>query len=246
MVACLTPGAHAMSGHDRLEGPFGRGAAQVWLLLPLGAIRNVVVFGHGWKLFPPSRTHPWVGQFRPWLDHLAGHGAAVIFPRYQLGSGDVEGTAQVTAYEAGLRDGLGRLPARAASHTPVIAVGYSFGASLAFTYAANAGRWRLPLPAAVDAVFPAGMISGAPLPSLAARVRVLIQVGDRDSEAGSVGASSFWAWLAGHPPPWKRYVVVHSAGGFVATHAAPKEAGSAARAAFWVPLDALIATVDRE
>src|SRR5579864_9313770 len=50
---------------DRLAGPFGHGAAEVWLVLPTRPMRAIVVFGHGWKLFPPSAKHPWVGQFRP-------------------------------------------------------------------------------------------------------------------------------------------------------------------------------------
>ena len=223
---------------DRVEGPFGRGAAQVWLVLPQGRPRSVVVFGHGWKLAPPVPPLAWVDQFRPWLDHLASRGNAVVFPRWQLGANDSLGSARVLSYRLGLSTAFARLHR---PHVPVIAVGYSYGASLAFYYAANARRWRLPRPAAVDLVFPAGLILGTPLPPLAPAIRVLIQVGAQDTEAGAAGASSFWARLRGHPHARKRYEVVASMPGLVATHAAPKQTGPAARRTFWQPLDTLIA-----
>ena len=234
----VAPAAHA----SRVEGPFGRGSAQVWLVLPTGAARSVVVFGHGWKHAPPVPALAWVDQFRPWLEHLAARGNAVIFPRYQLGTGDSLGLPRVLAYRQGLATAfrrLGRL------RVPVVVAGYSYGASLAFTYAANAAAWRLPRPAAVDGVFPAGIIPGVPMPPLADSMRVLIQVGDRDTQAGPAGAAALWTWLAGHPASRKRYVVVRSQPGFVAAHPAPKATGPAARRAFWQPLDALIAAARR-
>ncbi len=218
----------------RIEGPFGSGAAQVWILRPQGATRSVVVFGHGWKAAPPSRARPWVRQFTPWLEHLVGAGSTVIFPRYQLG-GDVPGPVIVDAY----RRGLARAFALVHASVPVVVMGYSYGATLAVTYAANASRWGLPSPVAVDAVFPAGLVPGVPLPPLAARVAVLVQVGDRDTVAGRPDAAPVWAWLGGHAR--KRYEVVASHDGLVAEHAAPKLSTPAARRAFWAPLDALIA-----
>jgi len=223
---------------DRLAGPYGRGGAEVWLVLPGGPLRDVVVFGHGWKLTPPSPGHPWVDQFRPWLDHLAAGGSAVIFPNYQLGSGDAADVTRVQDFAAAIRTGYVRL---GRPNVPFIAFGYSFGASLAFYYAANARAWRLPVPRAVQATFPAGMIPGAQLPVLDPSVRVLIQVGDADTEAGSAGADAFWNWLASHPPPLKSYEVIHSSPQLVATHAAPKATSPAAQRAFWAPLDRLIA-----
>ena len=77
---------------SRIEGLYGTGADQVWVLRPAGAIRDVAIFGHGWKSAPPSASGAWVEQFRPWLDHLVEGGSAVVFPRYQLGTGaDNEG-----------------------------------------------------------------------------------------------------------------------------------------------------------
>jgi pimeloyl-ACP methyl ester carboxylesterase len=236
----LVPVTAASAG--RVEGPFGRGDGQVWLVLPRGPVRSIVVFGHGWKVAPPSASQSWVGQFRPWLDHLTAAGSAVLFPRYQLGVNDVPGLGRVAAYRRGLHEGFKRLDAKG---VPVVAEGYSYGASLALTYAAEAPAWRLPRPAAVDAVFPAGMIPGAPMPRLPGSMQVLIQVGDRDAISGAGGAAQFWSWLRSHPRPHKRYEIVRSAGAFVATHAAPKLRTLAARRAFWAPLDSLIAVARR-
>jgi hypothetical protein len=222
---------------DRIEGPYGRGGSEVWIVVPDRQVRSVVVFGHGWKLAPPSPAHSWVGQFRPWLDHLAAGGSAVIFPRYQLGLGDAQDASRVRDFANGIHIGyalLGR------PDVPIVAVGYSFGASLAFYYGANAAAWRLPLPTAVQAVFPAGMIPGAALPPLNRTIRVLIQVGDADTEAGSAGANAFWNWLATHPSSRKRYQVVRSSPQLAATHAAPKSASATAKRTFWAPLDRLI------
>ena len=227
---------------DRIAGPYGTGGATVWLVLPNRPVRSVVVFGHGWKLTPPSPGHPWVDQFRPWLDHLATGGSAVIFPNYQLGPGDAGDATRVQDFEAAIRTAYLRLGRPA---VPFAAVGYSFGASLAFYYAANARSWRLPVPRAVDAIFPAGMIAGAPLQPLDRSVRVLIQVGDADTEAGRGGADAFWRWLSSHPAPLKSYEVIRSSPQLVATHAAPKATSPAAQRAFWAPFDRLVALARR-
>jgi hypothetical protein len=232
-----------VAAHVRgLRGPFGQGTSQVWVLTPRSPIRNIVVFGHGWKTAPPSAGYPWVGQFESWLEHLLGRGSAVIFPRYQLGLGDPQDRDRVQAFLVGARTGFARLGRPV---VPVIAVGYSFGASLAFAYAATYRAWNLPPPRAVMAIFPAGMVAGFPLPPLDRSIRVLIQVGDADIVAGTGGAEAYWRWLAGHPASRKRYEIVRSAPGFAATHAAPKLATLAARRAFWAPLDRLIAEVSR-
>lgn len=235
-------GAAAVALSAPIHGPYGTGAEQVWLARPAGPVRAIVVFGHGWKVAPPSRSTPFLAQFRPWIDHLTARGDAVIFPRYQVG-GDEPGAARAAAYRAGLREGLRRLHLPAA--VPVTAMGYSYGASLALAYAANAHAWGLPAPRAVDAVYPARPIPGLPLPQLPRTTQVLIQVGDADREAGTAGASDFWTWLARHPPSRKRYEVVRSHGSFVADHASPKGTTAAARAAFWQPLDALVAATRR-
>jgi pimeloyl-ACP methyl ester carboxylesterase len=115
----------------RIEGPFGRAAAQVWILPAEGRLRSVAVFGHGWKAAAPSSRFAWVAQFRPWLDHLASRGNAVVVPRYQLGANDSVGPARVSPYRRGLATAFARLQR---PRVPVIVAGYSFGASLAFYY----------------------------------------------------------------------------------------------------------------
>ena len=240
LAGAALPGATAARPSppgEIFRGPFGSGAGAVWLLAPRSHARSVVVFLHGWKVAPPSPSYPWVGQFRPWLDHLVAGGSAVLFPAYQTG-GDLQGPARVTPLRRGLEEGFRRL---ARGGLPVVTAGYSYGASLAFYYAANARRWGLPALAAVDAVFPAGLIPGAELPGLPAPVRVLIEVGDRDTVAGRGGADAFWSWLAGRHGAGQRLVVVRSTRGFAAVHAAPKLSTQPARRAFWRPLDALIA-----
>lgn len=210
---------------------------QVWLLRPRGRPRAVVVFLHGWKVSPPSRPLEWVDQFRPWLEHLRARGAIVVFPRYQEGGVDRYGPALARALRAGLRRAFARI---GEPRLPVTAAGYSVGASLAVTYAASARAWGLPQPRAVDAIFPAGPLPGVPLPRPPGSLRVLVQVGDRDADAGRGGADWFWSWLAGSSRPGARYEVIRSRAGFLATHDAPKRTGAEARRAFWAPLDALV------
>lgn len=239
-VAAFALTAHPLSAIGAappVDGPFGTGADSVWLLRPQTRPRSVVVFLHGWKVAPPSPSYPWVGQFRPWLDHLAARGSAVVFPRYQLG-GDAPGPARAASLRSGLARGFARLGLRG---LPVVVVGYSYGASLGLTYAADARRWGLPDPSAAVAIFPVGPIPGVPLDRIPARVRVLIQVGDRDAVAGRSGADAYWALLADHPAARKRYEIVRSGPSLIADHSAPKSSTPTARRTFWAPLDALVA-----
>ena len=110
-MSTLASGAATVALQSPVHGPYGRGADQVWIVRPTTHVRAVVVFGHGWKGAPPSASHPWVAQFRPWLDHLIAQGDAVIFPRYQLG-GDQPGSARADAYRAASPRACGVLPLR--------------------------------------------------------------------------------------------------------------------------------------
>lgn len=245
IALCFLSPAHAgpVDAAQPIEGPFGKGADAVWLIRPSTPIRSVVVFAHGWKSHVAATPDAWVQQFRPWLDHLVARGSAVIFPRYQLGLGDSAGAERVTSFRRALEIGFARL---GRPRVPVVAAGYSFGGSLVFHYAANASAWGLPTPAAVDSVFPSGPVPGERLPPLSAAARVLIQVGESDTDAGSGGAEAFRAWLAHHPPSRFRLEVVHSSPALIASHAAPKSSSPAAQRVFWAPLDRLISTVRRE
>jgi hypothetical protein len=235
--------SRARSPTVRIEGPLGHGASEVWLVVDSNVpLRSVVVFGHGWKTTPSSPGHPWVYEFLPWLDHLVANGNAVIFPAYQLTATDPADVARVQAFRTAITTGYVRL---GRPKVPFVAFGYSFGASLAFYYAANARAWGVPVPRAVQATFPAGMIAGAPLPGLVPSIRVLIQVGDADTQAGTGGANEFWRWLASHPPARRQFEVIRSTPQLLADHAAPHTYSPAARRAFWLPLDRLIALARR-
>ncbi len=104
-----TPAATAPDLTVRFRGPFGSGADAAWLLEPSTRPTSVVVFLHGWKLAPPSPSYPWVGQFRPWLDHLVSGGSVVLFAAYQRG-GDAQGPVRVESLRHGLEQGFGHLP----------------------------------------------------------------------------------------------------------------------------------------
>jgi len=118
VIALATTAVGSTAQATRVEGPFGSGAAQVWIILPKGRTRSVVVFGHGWKLAPPVPPLVWINQFRPWLDHLASRGNAIVFPRYQFGANDSLGTPRVLAYRRGLITAFARL---GRPHVPVVA-----------------------------------------------------------------------------------------------------------------------------
>ena len=231
-------------GHGRpIEGPFGRGADAVWLIRPSASIKSVVVFAHGWKSQIATTPDEWVRQFGPWLDHLVARGSAVIVPRYQLGLGDSAGAERVTSFRRGLQIGFARL---GRPQVAMVAAGYSYGGSLVFHFAANARAWGLPTPQAVDSIFPSGPVLGAALPPLPPAVRVLIQVGESDNEAGSGGAEAFRAWLSYHPRSRFHLEVVRSSSALVASHAAPKSSSQAGQLSFWAPLDRLIAQARAE
>jgi hypothetical protein len=207
----------------------GVGAQEVWVMRPAGRVKSVVVFGHGWST-------PFPAGFGPWVQHLRAGGSVVIYPRYRVGAGDST-TSALLGFKAGVQSAfksLGRI------RVPVVAVGKSFGGSAVFYYAGAAPSWRVPAPAAILSIFPAGPIGSLPTSPPSARTYVEFFVGDADTTAGSGGADTFWRWLVAHPSKRKRYVVIHSRAGFVANHDSAQRSDPIARAVFWRPLDALI------
>ncbi len=70
---------HAAAPQVHVEGPYGKGADQVWLVRPTGPIRSVVVFLHGMG----GEIEDTPANHVPWLLHLARRGSAVIYPRYE-------------------------------------------------------------------------------------------------------------------------------------------------------------------
>ncbi len=232
-----TPSGPSVPTEAGTARPYGVGATQVWVLTPhQGAPRNVVVFLHGWGANLPFYWH------LKWLDHLLSRGSAVIFPNYQAGSDDDPLISAPWNLEDGLRAGfraLGR------PGLPVVAAGFSVGATLSFFYAANARAWGVPRPQAVFSVFPVDPVQIDPLrlpPPLKARTRILIMVGDRDTTVGRLGADALWRWLRSEPKALKEYRVVRSTSAFLADHEAPTNPlNPAVRRSFWWPLDTLVA-----
>jgi poly(3-hydroxybutyrate) depolymerase len=249
LVAAAALAAPAPSATGRSSGQIiriveiGNGAGAAWLFVPAKPPSCVVVFIHGAGDLTPVR-------YEAWLDYLAiSKGCAVIFPRYQAtaAAGTPEqalrglraGIATSLAYLRNARFGLYRERARAV--LPVVVAGFAYGGSLAIYYAANAQRWGLPVPAAIDSIFPVpGRIPGAPLAPLPRSTRVLIQVGDQDRVAGRAGGDDLWRYLASHPAARKRFQLVRSTEGLKAVHVAPLQPTAAAQSVFWPPLDAFI------
>jgi hypothetical protein len=244
-VAAFVPGAVGQPSSQIIsEVDLGHGAGEAWVYLPEGAPLCAVVFLHGAGDLTP-------GAYRAWLSYLAiGKECAVIFPRYQATAkvaplsaaslgGIRAGLAAAFAYLRTARFGLYRDPIP--EHFPVVVAGYASGGVLALYAAANAKRWGVPVPVAVDSIFPVkGRIPGVPLAQLPSATRVLIQAGDRDTAGGQAAARDLLASLASHPAGRKRLEVVHSTPGFAAVHTAPKQATTTAASIFWDPLDAFI------
>jgi len=183
----------------------------VWIFRPADPPRSLVVFVHGLGL---GETTP--VNHRPWLEHLARQGNAVIYPRYERNLGS---RLAVRHLVVGVRLAFRRL---GSPKLPLVAIGYSRGGELVADYAAVA-RLAGPPPAEVLTVFPAG---------------------DHDSVVDGAGGHQLLVRLAaaGFPPDRISVTVIRSRGGFVATHLAPLQVTPAAKAAFWAPADR---TVDR-
>ena len=121
-----------------------------------------------------------------------------------------------------------------------VVVGVGLGGSLAFYYAANAKRWGLPVPVALDSIFPTpGHVAGLPLSRIPRATEVLVQVsGDR--RAGEQAAA---ADLRG---PSRRIPrpTTHSDRPFQPRAQGDRDltlrTTAAAEQTFWTPLDALI------
>lgn len=194
-----------------------------------------VIFLHGWGLVARS-------VYRPWVRHLAKLGNEVIVPRYQLNKYSVPARALPDAL-TGIRAALRRAPV--AQGTLVVA-GHSAGAALASDYAASAPALGLPRPLAVFAAYPGRRILGYPggIPQvdparIPARTRVLAMAGANDVVVAQAPARELIAAATRVPRTRKRYVLVRDPA--VDDHYGPTRSGPHARAAFWKPLDRLIA-----
>jgi dienelactone hydrolase len=227
----------ADSGQAQLEErTYGRGADQVWVIRPTNRdVRSVVVYvhGHGGPLEDTPHYH------RPWLQHLARRGSAVIYPRYEEFPG---GHGTLPHIERAVDRAMEEIEA---DDVPIVGIGYSRGGRLVMDWAAAATGGSTE-PEALLSVFPAsGEDPEANLALIPHATKIVVLVGDQDEVVGSLGAIALMDQLTvpGVPDPNRRVEIIHSNGSFTANHLSVLETTPGARAAFWARADRLISTV---
>jgi hypothetical protein len=241
LAAQTKPAAARGSGGIVGVTNIGTGARETWIFLGDEPPSCLVIFLH------PAGT-PTPSRYIGWLDYLAsGMSCAVVFPRYQLSPSaapvDLDGLrAGVSAGVVHVRHAtFGFERRRTAKTLRTVVVGVGLGGSLAFYYAANAKRWGLPVPAAIDSIFPtSGRLPALPLPSVRRDTHVLIQVSGEARAAERAAASDLRAYLTSHPASRKRVRTVRSSPGLKATADATLKRTASTVTTFWSPLDALI------
>jgi len=221
-------------GPELVAEQVGRGREGALVVRPEGGgPQPVVVFLHGWGATDPR-------AYRPWLDHLARAGNAVIAPRYQDSALDPPPEALPNAL-AGIRAGLARVRERPGT---LVVAGHSAGGALAADYAAIAPAAGLPPARGVFAAYPGRRLRGIPvsLPPvdperIPAGTDVLALAGAADTVVGEDEARALAAATGG------RFERIARPG--VADHGAPLRADPLARATFWRRLDRLISAARR-
>ena len=191
----------------------------------------VVLFLHGWGATRPS-------YYRPWLEHLAREGNAVIYPRYQ--DSVVEPPPQVLGNVlTGVRAALARIDEDPGS---LVVAGHSAGGALAADYAVIARSVRLPVPRAVFSAYPGRRLPRLPfgIPELdpgriPAATRMVALAGTDDRVVGTRPARRL-VRLAGAR---ERSLVIVSDPA-ASDHLGPQRADATARREFWARLDRLI------
>jgi acetyl esterase/lipase len=215
---------------------YGHGPSRVWLFRPDRQPRATVVFVHGAGDVRETTPH----YHRPWLEHLAREGVAVVYPRfelYPLQSGALE------HLERGVAIAAAKL--RVPHDVPVVGIGYSRGGRLVMEWASRSPRSPL-FPRAILSVFPAGAMDRIhDLSPLSHRTKVVILAGDQDTVVGTIGAGQLVTQLAASGFPYRdvRFEGVRSHGTFLASHQSVLEDSPGARAAFWRRADRLIDSV---
>jgi len=213
----------------------GRGVQQATIVRPdVGGPLPVVVFLHGWGA-------PDAAFYRPWLEHLARRGSAVVYPRYQ--DSFVQPPAQALGNVlAALRSALARPGLRTDA---LVVAGHSAGGALAADYAALARTAGLPAPRAVFAAYPGRRLPRIPngLPEIPPRriapgTRVLALASRADRVVGTRTAREL---VRGATRADARLVLVDDPS--ADDHQGPQRADAAARRTFWAPLDRLVASV---
>jgi acetyl esterase/lipase len=214
-------------GDELVTERIGQGPAAVTIIRPEGLDDDVpvVLFLHGWGATEPR-------AYRPWLEHLAREGNAVVYPRYQ--DSFAEPPAQVLGNVVlGVRAALARLDEDPGS---LVVAGHSAGGALAADYAAIARSVGLPPARAVFAAYPGRRFAGArlgipPAGEIPAGVDVLALRGADDRVVDQGAAREIGAR--------GRLLVVRAAG--ARDHLAPQRDDASSRREFWDRLDDLIA-----
>jgi pimeloyl-ACP methyl ester carboxylesterase len=219
----------------------GRGPQQVTILRPdTRATLPVVVFLHGWGAPSPD-------FYRPWLEHLARRGSAVVYPHYQ--ESFISPPAQALGNVlAGIRLALARPRLDPGS---LVVAGHSAGGALAADYAAIAATAGLPPARAVLAVYPGRRLRRVPrgLPEIPperipADTTIEALASRNDGIVGTETAREIVRGATAVPRDRRRFVLVTDPA--VDDHQAPLRVDAAARGAFWARLDRLIAAVRRD
>jgi hypothetical protein len=245
LVAAPAATPRSASAILRIED-VGKGAAEAWVFLPAEERPDcVLIFIHDDGDLSPARYTPWL-SYTVLNDHCA-----IVFPRYQVAphsSAAVNLRGLRAAVQTGMnyvrKTTFGLYGEKVLASMPAISAGFGSGGTLALEFAARARSWGFAAPVAIDTVFPV-VSDGAPVPdrTLDTRVRVLVQVGDRDVVAGPASASAVRKYLSSHPRSRAHIQVVHSSAALAAIHSAPLRVDSASENTFWGPLDALISSV---
>jgi hypothetical protein len=222
----------------------GSGANEVWIFLPEKTPQCVLTFIHDKGDLSPAR-------YTSWLDYtVLNDQCAIVFPRYGVGP-RASAAAKVRGLRAGVSTGMAYVLKtsfagdRAAFRaSPAIVAGFGSGAGLAVTYATRASAWGFATPKALDLVFPV-FSAASPLPAarLAPAMRVLVQLGDRDTVAGHASSLIMRRYLRSRSPARTQIRVIHSTPSLSAVHNAPLQVNTASETAFWGALDVLIGSV---
>src|SRR5436190_4510423 len=219
-AALALAGCGGSGATPTIEGPYGKGRDQIWLVRARGKPRAVVAMLHG--LGRNSGL-----TFQPWLLHLAAEGDDVIYPRYEQPPPDPKARDGVVE---GVRAGLARLDR---PHVPLVLVGHSRGGRLAVEAAAYLK------PALAIAIFP-GLINPAFEPPtdfkrLPSSTKLWLLVGDRDRSVGNARAIELFERLRAFDFPRANIngSVIHSTNTFTADHLAPLRSDAATRRVLW-------------
>jgi pimeloyl-ACP methyl ester carboxylesterase len=216
----------------KIDGPFGTGSDQYWVIHAHGRPKAVVALLHG--LAPDSGE-----QLEPWQAHLAARGDDVIYPRYEQPppAPDARDHAVI-----GIRAGLAKL---GHPDAPLVLLGHSRGGRLAVEAAAYLK------PRLVIAMYP-GTINPAMEPptnfrTIPRSTDIYLFVGDRDENVGTSGANELDDRLVAFGFPSSRIhgEVISSTPQFTADHMSVYDLGPPAQKAIWARVDRLIATVSK-